>query len=234
MTDELRALIDMIDAASNQRMIKVALKNFAFTCGFNRFAFMQTEGATVKTLNNYPQDWQELYLGQRYSRVDPVVTEGRRSPGFFAWTASGWSGSRTSHLRSFRDQAIEHGIRSGVTIAVEGSFGTRLMLTFASAAADIRHVATFDPQKSQQAVLAVHYRLRAFSDATVLEPKKALSPRELVCLTWAAKGKGAPDIAAVTNINQRTVQHYLDNARRKLDAATIGQLIAIAKDQKIV
>lgn len=53
-------------------------------------------------------------------------------------------------------------------------------------------------------------------------------------MMWAAKGKTAPETARLTGIKARTVQNYLDNARRKLGAATVPQLVAIAKDHGLV
>ncbi|MFS8116842.1 helix-turn-helix domain-containing protein, partial [Rhizobium jaguaris] len=61
-----------------------------------------------------------------------------------------------------------------------------------------------------------------------------LSPKEAMCLTWAAKGKKAWEIAILMGITQRTVQHHFDRARKKLNAATIPQLVAIAKDRGLV
>ncbi len=61
-------------------------------------------------------------------------------------------------------------------------------------------------------------------------PAFLLSPKELVCLKWAAKGKYMPEIADLTHTQYRTVQHYLDNARAKLNATNLTHVVAIAKD----
>lgn len=231
---DLRSLIDMTEAANDERMIKNALKTFAHACGFQRFAYMQTEGLEIRTFNSYPEEWQGVYLESQYSRIDPVVTEAKRRMEMFSWTADDWPARGTSELRRFRDQAIDHGIRSGVTIPVEGSFGSTMMLTFASSAqtADVSKLQ--DAQKAIRAVLAIHYRLKIIAATTIVAPKRLLSPREAMCLMWAAKGKSAPETAILTGINPRTVQHYLDKAREKLEAATVPQLVAIAKDHGLV
>lgn len=234
MDNDLRSLIDMAEAAHDERMIKSALKTFAHSCGFERFAYLQTEGLEIRTFNSYPEDWQGVYLESQYSLIDPVVTEAKRRMEMFSWTADDWPARGPSNLRHFRDQAIDHGIRSGVTVPVEGSFGSTMMLTFASSAqvADVSKLR--DPQKAVRAVLAIHYRLKIIAGSTIVAPKRLLSPRESMCLIWAAKGKNGPETAMLTGINPRTVQHYLDSARRKLEAATVPQLVAIAKDRGLV
>ncbi|MCA2380133.1 autoinducer binding domain-containing protein [Agrobacterium genomosp. 3 str. RTP8] len=234
MDSDLRSLIDMTEAAHDERMIKSALKTFAHACGFERFAYLQTEGTEIRTFNSYPEVWQDVYLISQYSQIDPVVWEAKTRMEMFSWTADEWPSRGSSKLRRFRDQAIEHGIRSGVTIPVEGSFGSTMMLTFASSAqtADVSKLQ--DAQKAIRAVLAIHYRLKIIAATTIVAPKRLLSPREAMCLMWAAKGKSAPETAVLTGINPRTVQHYLDSARRKLEAATVPQLVAIAKDHGLV
>lgn len=179
----------MIEAARDERMIKSALKSFANAYGFERFAYLQTEGAEVRAFNSYPEEWQDIYLGNQYSRIDPVVTEAKRRMELFSWTADDWPARGTSELRRFRDQAIVHGIRSGVTIPVEGSFGSTMMLTFASSAqtADVSKMQ--DSQQAIRAVLTIHYRLKIIAATTIVAPKRLLSPREAMCLAWAAKGK---------------------------------------------
>lgn len=48
------------------------------------------------------------------------------------------------------------------------------------------------------------------------------------------KGKNGPETAKITGIKPRTVQHYLDNARRKLGAQSVPHLVAIARDHGLV
>lgn len=234
MDSDLRSLIDMTEIAHDERMIKSALKTFAHSCGFERFAFLRKEGLQIRTCNSYSEEWQGVYFKSRYSLIDPVIIEAKRRMDMFSWRADDWPARGSSELRRFRDQAIKHGIRSGVTIPVEGSFGSTMMLTFASSAqsADISKLR--DPRKAVHAVLAVHYGLKIIAASTILAPKRLLAPQEAMCMMWAAKGKTAPETARLTGIKARTVQHYLDKARRKLGAATVPQLVAIAKDHGLV
>ncbi|MDH4440760.1 MAG: autoinducer binding domain-containing protein [Rhizobium sp.] len=234
MDGDLRSLIDMTEAAHDERMIKSALKAFAHACGFERFAYLQTTGSEIHTFNSYPVEWQGVYIDSHYSRIDPVVWEAKTRMEIFPWTADNWPSRGSSELRQFRDRAIDHGIRSGVTIPVEGSFGSTMMLTFASSAQTADGSKLQDSQKAVRAVLGIHYRLKIIAATTIVAPKRLLSPREAMCLMWAAKGKSAPETAMLTGINPRTVQHYLDKAREKLEAATVPQLVAIAKDHGLV
>jgi LuxR family transcriptional activator of conjugal transfer of Ti plasmids len=188
----------------------------------------------IRTFNTYPEPWNKDYLVKNYSRIDPVITEAKRRGDVFNWKCDDWPARGASDLRRFRDEAIDNGIRSGVTIPVNGSFGTTHMLTFASSERSVNVSGLLDDRTAVQIVMAIHYRLRMIGASTVLNPKQALSPRELRCVMWAAKGRNTPDTAMLTGINPRTVQHYLDNARRKFDAQTLPQLIAMVKDRGLL
>ncbi|KQT04603.1 transcriptional regulator [Rhizobium sp. Leaf391] len=234
MDGTVRSLIDMLDAAQDDDMIKGALKSFAHSCGYDRFAYLQTEGLDVRTFNTYPDPWEGIYLTSHYSRIDPVVTEAKRRHDMFAWTADDWPARGSSDLRRFRDEAVDHGICSGVTIPVEGSFCSTMMLTFASPERRGEIPAALDSRTALQIVMAVHYRLKHIAASTVITPKRMLSPRETLCVRWASKGKSTHETAVLTGINARTVQHYLDSAREKFDAKTIPQLAVMAKERGLL
>lgn len=234
MDAHVRSLIDMLEAAKDEHMMKSALKTFAHSCGYDRFAYLQAEALELRTFNSYPEPWEGIYLGGDYSRIDPVVREGKHGRGMFFWTADKWPARGSSPLRRFRDEAIEHGIRCGITIPVKGSFGSTMMLTFASSERKVDISGMLDPKKAVQLVMAVYYQLKIIAAKTAINPKRMLSPSEMVCLVWATKGRTTLETAMLTGIKARTVQHYLDEARKKFDAKSVPQLVAIAKDRGLV
>ncbi len=234
MDGVIRSLLDMLEAAQDEHMVKGALKSFAQSCGYDRFAYLQTEGIEIATFNTYPELWQNIYLSSHYASIDPVVTEAKRRRDVFSWTADDWPARGSTPLRRFRDEAVDHGIRSGVTLPVDGSFGSTMMLTFSSQDRKVDIASLLDIKSAVQIVLAVHYRLKLIGASTTLNPKRILSPRELMCTVWAAKGKTTHETAVLTGINARTVQHYLDSAREKFHAKTLPQLVALAKGRKLI
>lgn len=55
-----------------------------------------------------------------------------------------------------------------------------------------------------------------------------LSPRERECLLRLAQGMRAAQVADALGLSDRTVEHYLASARRKLEAATSTEAVAKA------
>lgn len=228
MNSRFQTFLDAVDAAHDERMVSQATKSFATSIGFESFAYLRTEGFEIKTINTYPQPWAATYLEHRFSIIDPVVIEAKRRMEVFSWSADGWPTRSSSDLKRFTDEAILHGIRSGTTIPVRGSFGATIMLTFASSNARTDGSVCLSSEMAVQVALAIHYRLRFVSAGHLLTPSRGLSSKESVCVTWSAKGKKAHEISGIMGISERTVQHYLDSARQKLDAETVQHLTALA------
>jgi len=61
-----------------------------------------------------------------------------------------------------------------------------------------------------------------------------LTDRERECLTWAATGKTAAEVAATLCLSQSTIIYHLSKARRKLDAANSRQAITKAISLKLI
>jgi len=64
--------------------------------------------------------------------------------------------------------------------------------------------------------------------------KVALNERERECLTWSARGKTSPEIAAILNLSKRTVNFHIENACRKLNVATRTEAVAKAAAGRLI
>jgi DNA-binding CsgD family transcriptional regulator len=54
-----------------------------------------------------------------------------------------------------------------------------------------------------------------------------LSERELECIRWVAAGKTDWEIGMILGLSSSTARFHIENARRKLDASTRAQAVAI-------
>lgn len=92
---------------------------------------------------------------------------------------------------------------------------------------------TFDAAVAQHgaAHLAALYYYRALAARGLADNHVAdgvLSPRERECLLRLAQGMRAAQVADALGLSDRTVEHYLASARRKLEAATSTEAVAKA------
>lgn len=233
MSHKFRMLLDIVDTAMDRSTFAQALKNLAADQGFSHYAFLSLAGEQINYFGDYPQTWEQLYLKERLDKLDPVITRSRQNTGTFNWSASEWMNSNNTGLKAFATNAAEHGIVHGLTISARASFDTQLILSFCSP--DHPQVPTSHSTSDAIAfVMGLHYRLTPVLGAHSNSIFSPLSSRETLCLIWAAKGKTAPETATIAGLSPRTVQHYLDAARAKFNASNVSQLIAIAKDMKLI
>lgn len=60
-------------------------------------------------------------------------------------------------------------------------------------------------------------------------PRQArLTPREIDCLRWCSRGKTNWEISRILDLSERTVEHYLSRANRKLGTTNRTQAVARA------
>lgn len=228
-----RALLDFIDTATHPNTLHRVLKRFTNEHGFRHYAYLSLQTAGCRYLGDYPSAWAQQYFSEHLERTDPVIARARQSSGSFLWSASDWAETADTTLRGFAADAISHGVIHGLSISARASFDTQLVLSFAGAQPTQLLMAK-EMAEAVPLLMGFHYRLSPLLDLQTGQSLKPLSSREMLCLIWAAKGKTAPETAAITGLSPRTVQHYLDAAREKLGAVTVSQLIAISKDLKLI
>lgn len=235
MDGQFQALIDAVDLARDERGVRSALKKFTADSGFDRYAYLQAHSNDILVFTDYPGEWRSAYFAKGYSVIDPVVSKAKRLCGSFAWAADEVSPSRlTSEERKFYSEAAGFGIRSGVTIPLEVSFGRTAMLTLASdrAAADV--AAFRDPQRAATALAYVHLRLGMIAEGLFSSVESRLTPQEATCLNWSSLGKYMPEIAKIMGIEHRTVQYHLDNVREKLEATNLPHAVRLALEKHLI
>lgn len=61
-----------------------------------------------------------------------------------------------------------------------------------------------------------------------------MTPREVECLEWAARGKSSGEIATILSLSERGVNYHFESAKEKLSAINRTQAVAIAVSRGIV
>ncbi len=70
--------------------------------------------------------------------------------------------------------------------------------------------------------------------ASCLGSAPTLTERERECLSWAATGKTAAEVATALSLSKTTIIYHLTRARRKLDAANSRHAITKALSLKLI
>jgi len=233
-------LAPLIAAARREEPLLTCIKSVTENLGFDSFLYAASampkpdheELAYVFTTQS--AEWVARYDQMAYVEVDPRVLVNQDSAIPMIWDQASVRG-KGARQDAFLDDALAHGIASGVSFMFHGAHNSHVLVALNS------HVRFHDPIRLQaitrnlpDVIMFGHYFHEIFMRGVFekgIKPLTAgapLSKRERECLRLAARGLTTDDIALKLEIRARTVQFHFDNVRSKLGAANRQEAIAIA------
>lgn len=177
-------------------------------------------------------EWTTRYDAAGYIEADPRVFLTCTSAVPMIWDQTTIRKFGSS-VNTFLDDAMQHGIASGVCFMWHGPYDTGMAVMLNSHIRhndEIRHKSI--TRNLPDIALFGHYFHELFmlpalslrrQPATPIQP---LSPRERQCLDLAAKGMTTRDISTKLAITSRTVQFHFDRIVVKLGAANRQEAVA--------
>ena len=187
-----------------------------------------------------PLNWVARYDQMAYVEVDPRITITWDSAIPLIWDQATVRG-RSARSDAFLDDALEHGIASGVSFMFHGPRDSHVLVALNSAVPHMDHLRREAVNRNMPDILMFgHYFHEIFMRSVVeagIAPRAAgapLSKRERECLALAAHGLTSDDIAYKLDIRARTVQFHFDSIRSKLGASNRQEAIALAVQGGIV
>lgn len=178
---------------------------------------------------DYPEAWIETYFAKGYLKVDPVLKKNFTNFPFQYWKDTY---RQSPPPRQFISDSRDFGLQSGCTFGMTDLNGREgSIFSFAGSSIEyhprteaiIKHVV---PHFNQALV-------RIFSTKTGRKPAE-LTPREQEILRWIKEGKSSWDISMIVGISARTVNYHVNNVKRKLDAVSRAQAVAIGVEQGLL
>lgn len=179
-------------------------------------------------LNAWPNEWFERYVSQNYVHVDPVIHRTRMSDEAFVWSEALRDAPLSRASRRVMDEATNFGMMDGYSVPLHSVGGFQAIVTFGARKVDLS-----DEQRGALQMVAIyaHNKLRAFliePDVSRMSAALKVTPREREVILWCAAGKTNWEIGQILGISEKTVQHELASACRRLNSVNRAQLIAEA------
>ncbi len=228
----LQEFVDAIQTANNADEFERVATRLTQRLGFQRFAYLRLAGESPMLISSYPKSWTSRYFHLGYQQLDPVVRRARAEHALFSWggEASALPGNREQ--RQFFDEAMTFGIRSGITVPIRGAFGRMAAFTLATGERNLHPERLVADRRDLMHLVGLKFHCHVSARIHARSAGKLaaceLTQRERQCLAWTAHGKTVADIAVLVQIAPRTVIFHLENARRKLGAASIAHCVAEA------
>lgn len=216
------------DKSSFFTTLQKAASNLGFEyCAYGVRPIYPMYSHKLQVINNYPDDWNAVYLTNNYFEVDPTVQHGLRST-----QALFWEDDVFKSAPYFWEEAKSFGINYGISQSQIDAHGRIGMLTFASSNENYNSKILLlqTPSLIWLSQLA-HTRLSEYlMPYEVIDTDYQLTKREKDILRWTAEGKTSNEIAMLMSISDRTVNFHVNNILKKLSvsnktAATVKALV---------
>lgn len=234
-----RAFIDALTESVDTQDLRSALLQVAAAFDLRCFAYLSLPdrpGSEVSLISTYPQDWTSRYLKRRYERLDPVIRHARDFPEPFQWGPTVGARRLSIAQQELFDEAATFGIRYGFTVPIHDARGHVAAVTFAvdEPSPPFRRCVEKKASVLQLVAILFHVHVRRVAHGNRVVAGVMLSPRQLECLEWAARGKSATDIGSILGISPRTAAFHIESAKAKLGVRTTSQAVALLAATKSI
>lgn len=230
----------LVRAAESGRDLTPIIESITKNFGFDSFMYGMCTSvrpdheSRMFVFTTVPAEWVARYDQMAYIEVDPRILLLWDSTLPLVWDQQTVRGG-SERCEAFLDDALKHGIASGVCMPLGDEVGTRVIVALNSNIPEVdecrRHTIT---RNLGDIVLFAHYFHELFMKAVLkrgTQPRIAgrpLSGREKECLGLTARGMTTEDIALKLGICARTVQFHFDSIRSKLAATNRQEAVARA------
>lgn len=187
--------------------------------GFDRFIVsgLPDPGMDLRPLvllSGWPVEFYERYIERGYVHFDPVARHCFSTAMPFAWADAPVDPQADRLGKRVLDEAGDFGLREGLCVPIHLGSGAHGAVSLVGSP---RHLTDALRLELHMLALYVHGQMRYINTlADEASQRRAITHREAEVLKWAANGKTAYEIAAITGLTERTVNQHCENAQRKL------------------
>lgn len=227
-------IIDLASQTADLDKLKRELAKIATRAGFDNFLYLNLRPSGMEMVTNLPAEWQCRYLEGNWSQRDPIVAAARRGMRAFTWEIEQFRSPRRNDTHELLLAARDNGLCLGLSIPIKIGFGHLAIFSMTAREPGRQTGRHVDEVIAAMAVAQLHCCLQPHIRAVPDPHRSALSPKQALCLRWAAEGKSMQDIATMEEITSSTVAFHLNNARKVLEAVTLPQATAIATRLQLI
>jgi LuxR family transcriptional regulator, quorum-sensing system regulator CinR len=183
---------------------------------------------------NYPVEWVDYYIQNCLMLIDPVVKHGLTRTYPFIWQEM----IPPDDAKEITAAMAMFGLTpTGFTVPITDPKGRRALVSFHYDDSAVSWVKDFPGVKTDLENFASDLHQKAITEMFAIGKqsfRQTFSPREIECLSWAAKGKTDAEIGDIIGISKHTVREYTKSVRAKLDCLTIAQAVYLAERMGIL
>lgn len=225
----LNQLLRSKDLESLRELTAAQIGNY----GFKKFSYLglnppdSPNRSVVES--TYPEDWINEYRANQFIFLDPTLNRAKTSLLPFKWDGSKMIKKVNSAQKNFFHLGGDFGIKRGVVIPVHAPGGEFAAMAFATDEGLDELQPVWEHKKHELHMIGIYYHAAIWENILKrrTDSVPSLSPREVQCLQWSAKGKTAWETSEILGISEYTAKSYLKTAMEKL--GTHNRVHAVSK-----
>lgn len=183
-------------------------------------------------LRNCPQAWEAHYQQFHFADSDPVVRHCSQSEKPMDWRVleqCSENGMFDEPTRRICLDARQFGMRRGVSFPLRDGMGAKGGISFGASCDAGEREYRRDIARHYDFLQTCAEYFHAYANRHSLSERRyKLTPREKECLKWLCSGTVQKVAAHRMGVAEPTVESYVRSLKRKLNAATIPQIVARA------
>ena len=203
---------------------------------FATFQFIQSrpdQHTSPFVRTTYPAQWVNYYLQHNLIRSDPIVRHSLNSKKPFFWSEVKLTHDETLMMQ----QAVSFGLSSvGYSVPTRdvGPYKGLFSINANNDALENWEKTVVQDEISwREVALKLHKMARKEVDPDNNYIHN-LSKREMECLYFIADGKTYSEVSSILGISEHTARDYFRSLRLKLNCSTLAQVVAKAKNLKLI
>ncbi|WP_185962192.1 helix-turn-helix transcriptional regulator [Palleronia caenipelagi] len=220
----------VVEATSQSQLTDIFQKAIE-RLGYSKFAYhvvcspalINETNRSSLGLTSYSDKWLKHYRDYGYVNQDPVVDRVMSQKQAFRWSDAFRDAKFDRRQTEVMGDARDAGIFDGVTVPLKSRNGEQAGFTFiAKEGSEVEAdrpigleclLAEFLHGQALEFILCAEYQRNSRRKTSIL------SPRETQVLTWAARGKSSWEMSQILEIAEKSVEFYIDSAKRKMMAS---------------
>ena len=233
--DLLKAGSEADLTASAQRITeKLGYDNFQYGLAYRNAG---DDGTRYYLLGSYPEQWLDRYFERRYIDIDPSMVHSIGNTTPLIWTHRLHDAPQVIDMHH---DAISLGINGGGCVPIHSPWLNGAGMLCLSSREDADRASVHAAETVGLWMLFACYLNQAVRNLALpkdmgFRQKEELTPRELECLRWAARGLSAKLIADRMGLSIATVNAlHLPSIRRKLGVRTTREAVSVAVYHRLV
>lgn len=184
-------------------------------------------------VSNWPAELIAKYDAFNMVRRSPSIRKLRTTTVSFSYDLAKWvedTAQKEKPIAELAEMMRHHGVLTGHFFPVHDALGNRGVVVWCGEEPSI----SFESRMLLQMISIQVFNRLAEIGAAWKTGQVSLTDREVECLSWTAAGKTSLEIAEILGLSEHTVNHYLNQVTRKLEAVNRTQAVVKAMRRGLI